>query len=244
VSTIAPPSPRSIIDGITARADFQTPVRLMSIMSSHCCSVSSHAGPVPGKPRTLSSGARANLQPSGFDGCLPTQYVRKTTGWSIGAGGVRPQMTPRTGERRMFNQLTPADIVGAIGVTARDAARSQDRTSDFQRDQLLSAYSATRHLAAELASYGPEFDRFTAQAAERIRGAAAQDAEGAQKLSAVAQTLEADPDVATVGAALCDLLARLRDADSPVASALRTDLQAQIRQLADREVDLLAEALA
>ena len=143
----------------------------------------------------------------------------------------------------MFNQLTPTDIVGAIGVTLRDAARSEDRSDEFSRDQLLSAYSATRHLAVELSSYGPEFAAFTQGVAVRIRADTDADGDLAELLSQTAARIDGDPDVATVGAALADLLAALRSDDSPSATALRAEIHTLLRGLADREVDLLADAL-
>jgi hypothetical protein len=139
----------------------------------------------------------------------------------------------------MFNQLAPSDIVGAIGVTARDAARGDDPGGEFARDQLLSAYSATRHLSVELTSYAPVWERFTSQAAERVRAAEGVDA----GLEAVAASI-AGGDVAVVGAAIADLLAELRGRDTPGANALRSELHALLRELADREVTVLADALA
>jgi hypothetical protein len=143
----------------------------------------------------------------------------------------------------MFNQLTPSDIVSAIGVTARDAARSHDPAGEFERDQLLSAYSATRHLAVELSSYGPEWTRFREAVTARIAAAIAAGDATTADLADFAARLEADASTAGVGATLGDLLAALRDDDAPAATALRADLHAELRALADREVDLLADAL-
>lgn len=143
----------------------------------------------------------------------------------------------------MFNQLTPAAIVGAIGVAARDAARSPEGADAFQRDQLLSAYSATRHLAAELEGYAPELERFLVAVATRLRDAAAQDDDLAAVVSGDAERLAGTRDVAVAGAVIADILERLRDAGAPAARALRGDLQALLRDLAHREVDLLADAL-
>ena len=143
----------------------------------------------------------------------------------------------------MFNQLTPAAIVVAIGVAAHDAARSPDAGSEFQRDQLMSAYSATRHLAAELEGYAPELERFLAAVAARLRSAAAQDTGLAPELAAGAERLDSPADGAVAGLVIADLLERLRDAGEPWAGSLRADLHALLRDLAHREVDLLAEAL-
>src|ERR1700733_3505882 len=73
------------------------------------------------------------------------------------------------GSLRMFNQLPPAEVVAAIGATLRTAARNEGEPSAFERDQLMSAYSATRHLAAELAGYEPVLRDFTEQVAARVR---------------------------------------------------------------------------
>jgi hypothetical protein len=140
----------------------------------------------------------------------------------------------------VFNQLTPAEVVRAIGVTARNAARSGDPASEFDRDQLMSAYSATRHLAVELASYGPVWREFTGALASQLRSASVEpDGELARVCGAPGDV----PDVAAVGTAVCELLARLDADGSAAAHALRTRLRRLLRELADREVDLLAEAL-
>jgi hypothetical protein len=143
----------------------------------------------------------------------------------------------------MFNQLTPADIVTAVGTTLRAAARSEDRTSDFERDQLLSAYSATRHLAVELSSFTPVLEGYAAAVAERVRAAEVEDEGLGTDLTAIAERLEADDITpAAAGDAVGDLLARLHDAPSAGGDLLR-DVRALTRRLADDEVDLLAEAL-
>jgi hypothetical protein len=137
----------------------------------------------------------------------------------------------------MFNQLTPAEVVGAIGTTVRTAARSDGPTSDFDRDQLMSAYSATRHLAVELSAYEPELSRFTEAVARSVRAAALP---GALEIAA---GLGDAGDPRVVGASLCELLDRLREERLPQAIALRGEIHARLRALADREVDLLADAL-
>jgi hypothetical protein len=151
--------------------------------------------------------------------------------------------TPWGGKPSMFNQLTPSEIVGAIGVTARDAARSDDPAGEFERDQLLSAYSATRHLAVELSSYGPAWERFTQAMAQRVRSAAHDDPATQAQLTATAEQIEHDSGTASVGAAVSDLLLALRGDDSGPATALRADVHVLLRELADSEVDLLADAL-
>lgn len=142
----------------------------------------------------------------------------------------------------MFNQLTPTEIVVAIGATARQAARSEGPSSDFERDQLMSAYSATRHLAVELSSYGPELIRFAQTVAGAVDGARL--SAGDPERDRIASELAAMTDAAAIGAAICELLDGLRQDDSPEAERLRSEIHASLRELADREVELLADALA
>ena len=143
----------------------------------------------------------------------------------------------------MFNSLTPSEVVTAIGAAARRAARADEPAGDFERDQLMSAYSATRHLAGELATYGPEWDHFRATVAGRLSAAAA-GPDLAGRLRDAATELEHERGTAAVGAILADLLADLRDSADPAAAGVRADVHALLRELAGREVDLLAEALA
>lgn len=141
----------------------------------------------------------------------------------------------------MFNQLTAAEVVGAIGVTMRGAARSEGDLSEFERDQLMSAYSATRHLAVELETYPAELDRFRAAVADLLA-----DPPGAWRAAERADLIDrlsATGDVAGLGGLMSDLLATLRGDDSEPARVLRMRLRALLRRLADREVELLADAL-
>src|SRR5436190_23574443 len=107
----------------------------------------------------------------------------------------------------MFNQLTPADIVRAIGVTVRGAARGGAATSDFERDQLMSAYSATRHLAVELSSYEPVLREFATATAGRVRVADL-------GLEDVADRFDRAPASGALGDAVSELLDRLRGDES------------------------------
>jgi hypothetical protein len=143
----------------------------------------------------------------------------------------------------MFNSLTPAEVVTAIGLAARRAARADEPAGDFERDQLMSAYSATRHLAGELASYGPEWERFRTAIAQRLSAATA-GPQLAGRLRAAATEVEREDGAAAVGATLAELLADLRRSDDPASAGVRADVHALLRELAGREVDLLAEALA
>lgn len=141
----------------------------------------------------------------------------------------------------MFNQLTPAEVVTAIGATLRSAARTEGPTSDFDRDQLLSAYSATRHLSVELAAYGPELDRFAEVVAGEVRSAGGVSA--GDDVARLGDRIGDTRDPGAIGEALCELFDILRRDPSQQAQALRSELHAQLRSLADREVDLLADRL-
>ena len=141
----------------------------------------------------------------------------------------------------MFNQLTASDVVTAIGVTLRGAARSESQASDFDRDQLMSAYSATRHLAVELAAYEPELRAFAGSVSEEIRRFA--ETRDEPELAALADGIAGSPDPASIGNDLCQVFAVLRRSPSPESRALRSRLHFHLRSLADREVDLLAQGL-
>jgi hypothetical protein len=141
----------------------------------------------------------------------------------------------------MFNQMTSSEMVTAIGVTLRTAARAEGQASAFERDQLMSAYSATRHLSAELAGYEPELRAFTAKVAGRLRSGPVPEL--GDERDRLATQLDGAPAAADVGATICELLERLAHAPSPEAAALRADVHHHLRALADREVDLLADAL-
>jgi hypothetical protein len=139
----------------------------------------------------------------------------------------------------VFNQLTQAQLVSAIGATNRAVARSGSM-SDFDRDQLMSCYSATRHLAAELTTLGPVHRRFADAVSARAVQAVSAGIDGVEPF---AGRLRGSSDPAELGAALSELLGRLRDDCTPESAALRRDLHRFLRDLADQEVNLLAEAL-
>jgi len=141
----------------------------------------------------------------------------------------------------MFNQLSPAEVTTAIGATLRAAARSEGQTSEFERDQLMSAYSATRHLAVELATFEPELRAFSAQGAEGLRAAEIPSLH--QELLLLAKQLDGATSASDVGETICVLFESLDRAPSPRADALRAAVHVRLRALSDREVDLLADAL-
>lgn len=137
----------------------------------------------------------------------------------------------------MINPLTPAEVVGAIGRAARDAAASEGPLDDFARGQLKSAYSGSRHLAAEVATFAPELRSFGGGVADAVVAAARPD------LEELAGAIGATADPYALGPAVCDLLDRLREDPSPAAVALRAEVRTALRALCDREVELMADAI-
>lgn len=142
----------------------------------------------------------------------------------------------------MFNPLTPADVVSAIGVTVRRATRG-GLSSDFAQDQMKSVVSASRHLEVELSSYQEVIREFVFEAVLRL-GAGTGDADLDVELSALAAELQKVADGQGLGAPLAECLALLHDSDSPAATDLLDDLRTLMRALTDREVDLLAAGLS
>lgn len=138
----------------------------------------------------------------------------------------------------MFNPLSPSEVVAAIGGAAREAARGDQAGSDYARGQLLSAYSTSRHLSVELASFGPELSGFA-----REISASAAHIDDEPDLAAVVAGMESATDAGELGDATCLLLDYLRASDSEAAKDLRVRVQARLRALADREVELLADAI-
>jgi hypothetical protein len=141
----------------------------------------------------------------------------------------------------LFNQLTASEVVTAIGVTLRGAARSESQASDFDRDQLMSAYSATRHLAVELATYEPELRAFARSVSEEIRRST--EAHSEPELAGLADRIAGSLEPGSIGEGLCEVFAVLRKSPSAESRALRARLHFHLRTLADREVDLLAQGL-
>jgi hypothetical protein len=105
----------------------------------------------------------------------------------------------------------------------------------------MSAYSATRHLAVELATFEPELRSFTTQVARRLRADEIPGLE--QDLGRLTERLEGAGSASDVGDAVCVLFEALDRAPSSAADALRYRVHVLLRALADREVDLLADAL-
>ncbi|QEC48077.1 hypothetical protein FSW04_11195 [Baekduia soli] len=137
----------------------------------------------------------------------------------------------------MLNPLTPAEVVTAIGAAARDAARSEEPGNAFGRASLLSAYSGSRHLAVEIEHFDAERAVFAADVADAVQAA------GLPALAPLATRLRGTSAAAPLGDLVCELLDALRADPAPGAATLRGAVQARLAHLADREVELLADAI-
>jgi hypothetical protein len=137
----------------------------------------------------------------------------------------------------VFSPLTPADVVTAIGRAARDAARSDEPASEFSSGQLMSAYSASRHLGVELARFDTELASFAGAVAADLRDA------GGERLAQRANHVAQARDAHAIGDLVAVTLDELRGDPAPVAAQLRGRLRSALRELADREVELLAEVI-
>jgi hypothetical protein len=133
--------------------------------------------------------------------------------------------------RRVFNPLKPHEIVQALGRVLRNAADSGGPVDEYQRSQLLSAYSIARHLAAEEAGRVELLEWFRAEVTSVLDG-------DDPSIVAARERIGAAPDGAEVGEALMDLLASLPPSDV----GLRQRLRALFVEMADREVEALARA--
>lgn len=145
----------------------------------------------------------------------------------------------------MFNPLTPAQMVTAIGLAGREAARTAEPLDEFERGQLKSAYSASRHLAVELDSFGEELRR----RCDAIAVAADDAAHGmdgdpdADTLRRLAERVRQARDAPLAGAATADLLELCRHRHETRWMLLRGEVRRALRALCDREVALLAERI-
>jgi hypothetical protein len=141
----------------------------------------------------------------------------------------------------MFNPVTPAQMVTALGRAARAAGRSQEPASDFSRGQLMSAYSATRHLAVELAEYPPELRRFADAMADLFDNVPATVDQ--ERFADRARALRHTGEAWAIGNLVCEALDDLRGDAAPAAADLRARVQTAVHALSDREVQLLADVI-
>jgi len=141
--------------------------------------------------------------------------------------------------------MTSAEVVTAIGRAMREAGRGTASTSEFSRGQLMSAYSASRHLSVELADFPAELHGFSMLVAGELAGELAGAADLAQgdRLLALGEQIRqtsAPGEVGNLVSAALDVLSQDASTDS---ATLRARLQSALRALADREVELLAAVI-
>jgi len=130
----------------------------------------------------------------------------------------------------MFNPLSAPELIVGMGRTMR-AAAGDGADDDWARGQLLSAYSISRLLAAEV-----DGEAELLAWLKGALGAALAAADGAEAAAAAAR-IEAAADAGAVGDALVELLATLRERPDP---PLRARLHAVLREMTARELATLA----
>lgn len=126
--------------------------------------------------------------------------------------------------------MSSPEVIRAVGEVLK-AAAAQGADDDYRRAQVLSAYSITRHLAAEEAGRAALSAWFRAEL-ETILG----DRDGGRGSWA------AEGDAAALGERLSRLLAELRAAEDEDSRRTAAALRRALRQLCDREVETLAAA--
>jgi hypothetical protein len=139
----------------------------------------------------------------------------------------------------MFNALRTDELIVGMGRTMRAAAAAEGPADDYARGQLLSAYSVSRLLAAEVRAEA----ELLAWMKGEIRAALAAGEEEAALAAtaddalAIARERLDDADSIELGGILVDLLAdlRVRAPDSE----LRRRLHAILREMAVREIAAL-----
>jgi hypothetical protein len=137
--------------------------------------------------------------------------------------------------------MSPSEMVTAVGRAAREAARSEAAASEFSTGQLMSAYSASRHLAVELAAFTAELHWFTEAVADELRAARGVTSEST--LSGLAAELALTTDAQRAGDLVSQVFDALRNDASAEAVFVRARLRGLLRKLSEREVFLLAEAI-
>lgn len=126
----------------------------------------------------------------------------------------------------MFNSLRTDQLITGIGATARTAAGASGPPDDYARGQLLSAYSVSRLLAAEVRA---EAELLAWLRAELL---------GALGDHPAATQVEGAADAIEIGGILVDLLAELRTSGED--PELRTRIHAILREMTERELLALA----
>jgi hypothetical protein len=126
----------------------------------------------------------------------------------------------------VFNSLRTDQLIAGIGATARTAAGATGAPDDYARGQLLSAYSVSRLLAAEVSGEAALLAWLRSELLDALGD------------RPVATKIEAAPDAIDIGGILVDLLAELRESGED--PELRTRIHAILREMAGRELAALA----
>lgn len=130
----------------------------------------------------------------------------------------------------VFNALRSDELLVGIGQVLRATADSRGSLEDYERSQLLSAFSVSRLLAAEQIA-APALLAW----ARAELGSAIGDAQDGPAAAARAR-LDGAATGVEVGEAIADLLR-----DLPADDPRRAGVRRVLRELADREVAALAD---
>jgi hypothetical protein len=130
--------------------------------------------------------------------------------------------------------MEPPELIQGLGQVLRAAARESG--DDYRRSQLLSAYSLSRHLAAEQVA-APGMFTWLREGLDRDLAETTAPAAASARAALAGPAAEAD-----VGTVLARLFAELGDGADE--EALRRRLHSLLADLTDREVAVLAAAEA
>jgi hypothetical protein len=133
----------------------------------------------------------------------------------------------------MFNSMRTDELIAGIGQTVRAAASASGPPDDYARGQLLSAYSVSRLLAAEVKAEAELYAWLRSEVLGALAAAA-----GDPAVAAARPRAETAADGVALGAVLVDLLAELRLRDPE--PELRRRLHSILREMAERELVALA----
>ena len=131
----------------------------------------------------------------------------------------------------MFNALRSDELLGGVGAVLRMAADARGPLEDYERSQLLSAFSVTRLLAAEQRA-----ERELLQATKDELAAAMAGDDRPETAAARTRVDEATSGV-EIGDAMVELLAAL-----PRPDPTRTQVHRALRGMVDREVEALGRS--
>ncbi len=132
----------------------------------------------------------------------------------------------------MFNALRTETLIAGMGTTMRAAAAAGGPVDEYARGQLLSAYSVSRLLAAEVRAAPGMLEWLRGELLAALERSEDPAAAPARERIAVA------PDGNAVGEALVELLAELRGEGRD--AELRARVHAVLREMAARELAALA----